>query len=62
MDCAVSLSSASSLVVDLIDLGRKAGSMIEVERTVPAPEDLGIAVIGVPQGSDLFLTVRIESL
>lgn len=52
----------SDLVVGVVDLGRRAGEMKRVERTIPAPEHLGIDMIGVPQGSDLALDLRLESV
>jgi uncharacterized protein len=33
-----------------------------VRRTVPAPEDLGLELIGVPRGADLALDLRLESV
>ena len=36
--------------------------MREVERTVPAPADLGLAVIAVPEGSDVELDLRLEAV
>lgn len=36
--------------------------MREVSRTVPAPADLGIEVIGVPEGSDIELDLRMEAV
>ena len=33
-----------------------------VERVVPAPKDLGLALIRVPEGADLALTLRMESV
>jgi uncharacterized protein len=36
--------------------------MTTVTRTVPAPPDLGVAVIGVPEGTDIELSVRLESV
>jgi uncharacterized protein len=33
-----------------------------MERTVPAPVDLGTAVIGVPRGDDLELSIRLEAV
>ena len=36
--------------------------MRTVRRTVPAPDDLGTEVIGVPAGSDLELDLRLESV
>jgi uncharacterized protein len=36
--------------------------MLRVRRTVPAPADLGTDVIAVPEGSDLDLDLRLESV
>ena len=36
--------------------------MLELGRTVPAPALLGVDVIGVPQGSDIRLALRLESV
>lgn len=36
--------------------------MREVERTVPAPEGLGLELIGVPVGADISLRLRMESV
>jgi uncharacterized protein len=36
--------------------------MRTLQRTVPAPEDLGTAVIGIPAGDDLELDLRLESV
>ena len=36
--------------------------MRKLQRTVPAPGDLGSEVIGVPAGSDLELDLRLESV
>jgi uncharacterized protein len=56
------LDSRSPLVLDTRDLGRRAGSMLEVTRTVPAPAGLGLDVIGVPEASPLELDLRLESV
>ena len=50
-----SLDPRDPLVFDIRDLGRRAGSMMEVDRTVPAPADLGGGVAVVQPGSDLEL-------
>ena len=50
------------LVLDLRDLGRRAGTMLTLNRTVPAPAELGDEVIGVPAGSDIELELRLESV
>ena len=52
----------SPLVLDVLELGRGPGTMREVQRTVPAPADLGIEVIGVPQDSDIELDLRMEDV
>ncbi|GAB3253301.1 YceD family protein [Kineosporia babensis] len=36
--------------------------MRKVERTVPAPAELGTEVIGVPEGSDVELALRLEAV
>lgn len=52
----------SPLVFDIQELSRRAGTMREVQRTVPAPADLGLAVISVPEGSDVDLDLRLEAV
>jgi uncharacterized protein len=49
-------------VLDTRELGRRPGSQREVSRSVPAPADLGIEVLGVPQGSPVELDLRIEAV
>lgn len=56
------LDPRDPLVFDIRDLGRRAGSMMEVDRTVPAPADLGGGVAVVQPGSDLVLGLRFESV
>ncbi len=36
--------------------------MKSVHRTAPAPADLGVDMIGVPEGSDLLLDLRLEAV
>lgn len=50
------------LVLDTRELGRRPGSMRRVQRTVPAPENLGTPVAGVEPGSDIVLDLRLESV
>jgi uncharacterized protein len=52
----------SPLVVDTRELGRRPGSMWKVTRTAPAPADLGLGMVGVPQGSDLDVDIRLEAV
>lgn len=56
------LDPRDPLVLDIRDLGRRAGSMVEVDRTVPAPADLGAGVAVVVEGSDVELSVRLEAV
>lgn len=48
--------------LDTHDLGRRAGSMREIERTIALPERLGNEVIGLPAGSELHLDLRLEAV
>ena len=56
------LDHRAPLVIDTRELGRRPGSMRKVSRTVPAPADMGIEVIGVPEDSDLELDLRLEAV
>jgi uncharacterized protein len=49
-------------VLDTRELGRRPGSQREVSRTVPAPADLGIEVLRVPEGSQVELDLRLEGV
>lgn len=57
-----SLDARSPLVLEVHELGRRAGTMKKVSRIVPAPAGLGIEMIGVPAGSDIPLELRLESV
>ena len=50
------------LVIDTCELGRRPGSQRKVELQVPAPNDLGVAMIGIPPGSPLDLRLRLEAV
>ena len=50
------------LVLDTRELGRRPGSQREVELTAPAPADLGIEVLSVPEGSPVDLDLRLEAV
>ena len=56
------LDPRQPLVLDTRELGRRPGSMREVHRTAPAPERLGVDLIGVPAGADVELDLRLESV
>ena len=49
-------------MLDTRELGRRPGSQREVSRTVPAPADLGIEVLRVPEGSPVELDLRLEAV
>ena len=54
--------AANPWSVDLRELGRRAGSMHELERTLPAPGDWRVELIGVPEGAEVSLRLRLESV
>lgn len=56
------LDRRSDLVLDTHELARGPGAMRLVRRSVAAPAELGIAVIGVPPGSAVELDLRLESV
>ncbi|MCD9144101.1 YceD family protein [Streptomyces albireticuli] len=47
---------------DTRELGRRPGALKRVARSVPAPADLGIEVIGVAEGATVELDLRLESV
>jgi uncharacterized protein len=49
-------------VLDTRELGRRPGSQREVSRTVPAPADLGIEVLRVPEGAPVEVDLRTEAV
>ncbi|HET9658048.1 MAG TPA: YceD family protein [Kineosporiaceae bacterium] len=61
-ELTIHLDPRSPLVLDTRELARRPGTMRKVSRVVPAPADLGTEVIGVPEGSDLSLDLRLESV
>src|SRR5882757_1863504 len=56
------LDPDAPLVLDVRRLGRRPGSMIRVSRSVPAPADLGLPVIGVPEGATIELDLRLAAV
>ena len=49
-------------MIDTHELTRRAGSQREVTFTAPAPADLGIELLGVPEGSPVELDLRLEAV
>jgi uncharacterized protein len=56
------LDPRAPLVLDTRELGRRPGSQREVSRTVSAPADLGIEVLGVAEGSPVEVDLRLEAV
>jgi uncharacterized protein len=56
------LDPRAPFVLDVRELGRRPGAMQRLEQTVPAPAGLGIDVIGVPEGTEVDLSARLESV
>ncbi|WP_182380797.1 YceD family protein [Nocardioides sp. WS12] len=56
------LDPRAPLVLDTRELGRRPGSQREVLLTVPAPADLGIEVLAVPEGAPVELDLRMEAV
>ena len=56
------LDPRAPLVIDTRELGRRPGSMRTLSRIVPAPADLGIDILSVPEGSDVVLDLRLEAV
>jgi uncharacterized protein len=52
----------SPLVIDIIRLGRRPGSMRNLQETVPAPHHIGVELLGIEQGAPLELDLRLESV
>ncbi len=61
-ELVTSLDRRSPLVLDTLELGRRPGSMRRVQYTVAAPADMGTEVIGVLEGSDVGLDLRLEAV
>ena len=59
---AISRADASPLVVSVTNLIHRPGTMETLTEVVPAPADLGDALIGVEEGSDIDLDIRMESV
>jgi uncharacterized protein len=58
----VPLDPRAPLVLDTRELGRRPGSQRELAFTAPAPADLGIEVLRVPEGSPIEFDVRLEAV
>ena len=56
------LDPRAPFVVDTRDLGRRAGAMRPLHLTVPATSGWGSGLARVPEGSDIDLDLRLESV
>jgi uncharacterized protein len=56
------LNPRQPLVVDTTKLPRQPGATRDLKRVVPAPQDLGLELINVPEGSDLELDLMLTSV
>ncbi|XVQ13165.1 YceD family protein [Spirillospora sp. CA-255316] len=56
------LDPNAPLVLDTRALGRQPGSSREEVLRVPAPEDFGVEMVGVPEGSAIELDLRLEAV
>ncbi len=54
--------TAGPLVLDTHELGRRPGAEKSVQTVVEAPADLGLDVLGVPEGSPIDLQFRLEAV
>jgi DUF177 domain-containing protein len=59
---AAEKAAAKAWTVDLRELGRRAGSMREWDKTLPARPGWGVEMIGVPEGAPVDLHLRLESV
>ncbi|UYM05693.1 YceD family protein [Solicola gregarius] len=56
------LDHRAPLVLDTHELGRRPGTEREVALDVPAPADIGVDMLRVPEGDPIALALRLESV
>jgi uncharacterized protein len=56
------LDPRQPLVVDTTKLPRQPGATLALNKVVPAPADLGLELVAVPEGSDLVLDLSMTSV
>jgi uncharacterized protein len=54
--------SRSPLVINIARLGRRPGSMMTVQETVPSPMRIGVELVAIDEGAPLELDLRIQSV
>jgi uncharacterized protein len=52
----------SPLVINIARLGRRPGSMMTVQETVPSPMRIGVELVAIDEGAPLELDLRIQSV
>ncbi|MFC4533615.1 YceD family protein [Sphaerisporangium dianthi] len=57
-----SLDPRAPWVISTHDLGRRPGSMREISRALPAPVNLSVGMIGVPEDAEIELDIRLEAV
>ena len=55
-------AAAKAWKIELRELGRRAGSMTEWDKTLPAQAGWGVEMIGVPEGAPVHVHLRLESV
>ncbi|HST72913.1 MAG TPA: DUF177 domain-containing protein [Kocuria rosea] len=58
----ISRENSSPLIIGVRDLEHRPGTMRTLDGVVPAPKNFGNALIGAPEGSDIDLNLRLESV
>lgn len=61
-DTLRNLDPRATLVLDTRELGRRPGSQRKVSFSAGAPADLGIEILGVPEGSQIDVDLRLEAV
>ena len=59
---AQSVTSPAPFVLDISSLGRRPGTMAEVHRTIRTPSRIGVEMIGIEQGSEVDVDLRLEAV
>jgi uncharacterized protein len=52
----------SPLAISISRLGRRPGSMTTVRQVVPSPSRIGLDLVGIDEGADLDLDLRLEAV
>ncbi|BBZ61438.1 YceD family protein [Mycolicibacterium monacense] len=55
-------ATRSPLVLDISRLGRRPGSMMTFQETVPSPLRIGLDLIGIAEGAPLTMDLRVQAV